>query len=410
LPGCFYFHDEKGGISLDGALQGITVLDLTRVLAGPFCTMILGDLGADVIKVEAVGSKDDTRAWGPPFAGGESAYYLCANRNKRAITLNLKSAKGQDAFKKLAAGADVVVQNFKTGTLERLGLGYDTLKRINPQIILASITGFGQTGPYKNEPGYDYIIQAMAGLMSITGDERSGPLKVGVAIADVLTGLYAAIGILAALHERSYSGEGQQLDVSLFDAQLSALVNVASSYLTTGAVPRRLGNQHPHIVPYQVFPTRDGEMVVAVGNDAQFRKLAEALGMPELAADERYRTNADRLRHRDGLVAVISAVMKAKPTTHWRARLQAAGIPHGPINDLQAVFADPQVQARNMVVEMAHPTAGSVKLVGSPLKLSRTPVEMKRHPPLYGEHTAQVLSRLGYSPDELDEMRRNGDI
>ncbi|WP_035299650.1 CaiB/BaiF CoA transferase family protein [Brevibacillus thermoruber] len=395
---------------MDGALQGITVLDLTRVLAGPFCTMILGDLGADVIKVEAVGSKDDTRAWGPPFAGGESAYYLCANRNKRAITLNLKSAKGQDAFKKLAAGADVVVQNFKTGTLERLGLGYDTLKRINPQIILASITGFGQTGPYKNEPGYDYIIQAMAGLMSITGDERSGPLKVGVAIADVLTGLYAAIGILAALHERSYSGEGQQLDVSLFDAQLSALVNVASSYLTTGAVPRRLGNQHPHIVPYQVFPTRDGEMVVAVGNDAQFRKLAEALGMPELAADERYRTNADRLRHRDGLVAVISAVMKAKPTTHWRARLQAAGIPHGPINDLQAVFADPQVQARNMVVEMAHPTAGSVKLVGSPLKLSRTPVEMKRHPPLYGEHTAQVLSRLGYSPDELDEMRRNGDI
>jgi crotonobetainyl-CoA:carnitine CoA-transferase CaiB-like acyl-CoA transferase len=410
LPGCFYFHDEKGGISLDGALRGITVLDLTRVLAGPFCTMILGDLGADVIKVEAVGSKDDTRAWGPPFAGGESAYYLCANRNKRAITLNLKSAKGQDAFKKLAAGADVVVQNFKTGTLERLGLGYDTLKRINPQIILASITGFGQTGPYKNEPGYDYIIQAMAGLMSITGDERSGPLKVGVAIADVLTGLYAAIGILAALHERSYSGEGQQLDVSLFDAQLSALVNVASSYLTTGAVPRRLGNQHPHIVPYQVFPTRDGEMVVAVGNDAQFRKLAEALGMPELAADERYRTNADRLRHRDGLVAVISAVMKAKPTTHWRARLQAAGIPHGPINDLQAVFADPQVQARNMVVEMAHPTAGSVKLVGSPLKLSRTPVEMKRHPPLYGEHTTQVLSRLGYSPDELDEMRRNGDI
>jgi crotonobetainyl-CoA:carnitine CoA-transferase CaiB-like acyl-CoA transferase len=395
---------------LDGALQGITVLDLTRVLAGPFCTMILGDLGADVIKVEAVGSKDDTRAWGPPFAGGESAYYLCANRNKRAITLNLKSAKGQDAFKKLAAGADVVVQNFKTGTLERLGLGYDTLKRINPQIILASITGFGQTGPYKNEPGYDYIIQAMAGLMSISGDERSGPLKVGVAIADVLTGLYAAIGILAALHERSYSGEGQQLDVSLFDAQLSALVNVASSYLTTGAVPRRLGNQHPHIVPYQVFPTRDGEMVVAVGNDAQFRKLAEALGMPELAADERYRTNADRLRHRDGLVAVISAVMKAKPTTHWRARLQAAGIPHGPINDLQAVFADPQVQARNMVVEMAHPTAGSVKLVGSPLKLSRTPVEMKRHPPLYGEHTTQVLSRLGYSPDELDEMRRNGDI
>jgi crotonobetainyl-CoA:carnitine CoA-transferase CaiB-like acyl-CoA transferase len=395
---------------LDGALQGITVLDLTRVLAGPFCTMILGDLGADVIKVEAVGSKDDTRAWGPPFAGGESAYYLCANRNKRAITLNLKSAKGQDAFKKLAAGADVVVQNFKTGTLERLGLGYDTLKRINPQIILASITGFGQTGPYKNEPGYDYIIQAMAGLMSITGDERSGPLKVGVAIADVLTGLYAAIGILAALHERSYSGEGQQLDVSLFDAQLSALVNVASSYLTTGAVPRRLGNQHPHIVPYQVFPTRDGEMVVAVGNDAQFRKLAEALGMPELAADERYRTNADRLRHRDGLVAVISAVMKAKPTTHWRARLQAAGIPHGPINDLQAVFADPQVQARNMVVEMAHPTAGSVKLVGSPLKLSRTPVEMKRHPPLYGEHTTQVLSRLGYSPDELDEMSRNGDI
>lgn len=393
-----------------GALRGITVLDLTRVLAGPYCTMILGDLGAEVIKVEGIDATDDTRAWGPPFAGSESAYYLCANRNKRAITLNLKSPKGKEVLKQLVAEADVVVQNFKTGTLDKMGLGYEVLKEWNPQVILASITGFGQTGPYKDEPGYDYIIQAMTGLMSITGDRQSGPLKVGVAIADVLTGLYTAIGILAALHERNYSGCGQQIDISLFDSQISSLVNVASNYLISGSVPERLGNQHPNIVPYQVFSTSDGEMVVAVGNDRQFEKFASILELPGLAEDERYRTNSSRLQHKDELLDIICRVMKTRPTHEWRERLQQAGIPNGPINDLGAVFSDPQVKARDMVIEMAHPAAGSVKLVGSPLKLSRTPVEMRRHPPLYGEHTEQVLTRLGYTAEELEHMKQNRDI
>ncbi|WP_019123030.1 CaiB/BaiF CoA transferase family protein [Brevibacillus massiliensis] len=391
---------------MTGALQGITILDVSRVLAGPFCTMILADLGAEVIKVESTAAKDDTRAWGPPFAGGESAYYLCANRNKRAITLNLKSGKGKEVFKKLAAGADVVVQNFKTGTLDKLGLGYDVLRERNPRIILASITGFGLSGPYKDEPGYDYIVQAMSGLMSITGDQQSGPLKVGVAIADVLTGLYTAIGILAALHERDRSGEGQQIDISLFDSQISALVNVASNYLVSGSIPQRLGNQHPNIVPYQVFPTLDREMVVAVGNDKQFEKFAAALGLPELAADEKFATNPSRLTHKEELLDIICQAMRTRPASEWQQRFKEAGIPNGPINDLEAVFADPQVHAREMVREMAHPTAGTIRLVGSPLKLSRTPVDMRRHPPLYGEHTEEILSEMGYSRQEIEAMKQ----
>ncbi len=393
-----------------GALEGITILDLSRVLAGPFCTMILGDLGAEVIKVEGVASKDDTRAWGPPYAGGESAYYLSTNRNKRAITLNLKSPKGQEVLRKLLAGSDIAVQNFKTGTLERLGFGYEQMKQINPQIILASITGFGLTGPYKDEAGYDYIIQAMGGLMSITGDERSGPLKVGVAIVDVLTGLYTAIGILAALHERNLSGEGQQIDISLFDSQISALVNVASNYLISGAIPTRLGNQHPNIVPYQVFPTKDKAMVVAVGNDKQFAKFAAVLGMPQLADDEKFQTNPKRLENKDELVGLISRAMETRPSSEWQELLSQAGIPNGPINDLQALFADPQVRAREMVIEMAHPTADTVSLVGSPLKLSRTPVDMRRHPPLYGEHTEQILTRIGYTEEDIAQMKLNHDI
>jgi crotonobetainyl-CoA:carnitine CoA-transferase CaiB-like acyl-CoA transferase len=395
---------------LAGALEGIRILDLTRVLAGPFCTMTLADLGAEVIKVESTTSKDDTRAWGPPYLGGESAYYLCANRNKRAMTLNLKSLKGQEIFKKLVAESDVVVQNFKTGTLDRLGLGYEEMKKINRQVILASITGFGTTGPYKDEPGYDYIIQAMAGLMSITGDEHSGPLKVGVAIVDVLTGLYTAIGILAAVQERNYSGEGQEIDISLFDSQISALVNVASNFLNSGSIPTRLGNQHPNIVPYQVFPTMDQDMVVAVGNDKQFEKFAAALGLPELARDEKFRMNKNRVENRELLITIITQKMKTKPARHWRELLHEAGIPNGPINDMLSLFEDPQVMAREMVVEMAHPTAKKIKMVGSPLKLSRTPVEMRRHPPLYGEHTEDILMRLGYTQEEIEEMRLNQQI
>ena len=393
-----------------GALEGIKIVDLTRVLAGPFCTMTLADLGADVIKIEGTATKDDTRFWGPPYAGGESAYYLCANRNKRAIRLNLKSEKGKEVFKRLVAESDVVVQNFKTGTLERMGLGYEQLKAVNPRIILASITGFGSNGPYKDLAGYDYIIQAMSGLMEITGDQQSGPMKVGVAIADVLTGLYTTVGILAAIQERNHSGVGQSIDISLFDSQISALVNVASNYLVSGIIPKRLGNQHPNIVPYQVFPTADQEMVVAVGNDAQFRKFVQVLGVEDWADDDRFATNPKRVENRELLIGMISERMKTQSSRHWREQLEAVGVPNGPINNMKELFADPQVKAREMVVEMAHPTAEKIKLVGSPLKLSRTPVEMKRHPPLYGEHTEQVLASLGYTSEQIEEMQKNQEV
>jgi crotonobetainyl-CoA:carnitine CoA-transferase CaiB-like acyl-CoA transferase len=388
-------------------LEGIKILDLTRVLAGPYCTMILGDLGAEVIKVEGPEMKDETRAWGPPYTGGESAYYLCANRNKRAITLNLKNEKGQEVFKKLASESDVIIQNFKNGTLDRLGIGYEVIKELNKKIIFASITGFGTSGPYKDLPGYDYIIQAMGGLMSITGDKESGPVKVGVAIADVLTGLYTAIGILAAIRERDYSGEGQKIDMALFDSQISALVNVASNYLVTGNVPTPLGNAHPNIVPYQIFETKDQDIVVAVGNDRQFTKFVETLGMPELALDERFNTNSNRINNKEELIHLLSECMKVRTASEWQRKLQDVGIPNGPINDMEALFSDPQVLERDMVVEMAHPTADKIKIVGSPLKLSRTPVEMRRHPPLFGEHTKEVLEQLGYTKTDMEEMEKN---
>lgn len=393
-----------------GALDGVRVLDLSRVLAGPYCSMILGDLGADVIKVEGPQAKDDTRFWGPPYKNTESAYYLCTNRNKRAISLNLKSIRGKEAVRKLIEQSDVVIQNFRLETSEKLGLHYPMIKQYNPRIILASITGFGLSGPYKNLPGYDYMIQAMGGLMSITGTEQSGPMKVGVAIADVLTGLYTAVGILSALHERNRSGTGQQIDMSLFDAQVSSLVNVASNYLMSGVRPQRLGNQHPNIVPYQVFPTQDQDIVIAVGNDQQFARFAERISMPELSDDERYKRNSDRLLHKDALIDLISAKLRQKPAAEWIHLLQHAGIPAGPINNMDNLFHDPQVAARQMLVNMDHPAAGTIRLVGSPLKLSETPVSMRRHPPLFGEHTEEVLLELGYSAEEIQAMRSQGDI
>ncbi|WP_240675821.1 CaiB/BaiF CoA-transferase family protein [Ammoniphilus sp. CFH 90114] len=392
------------------ALGKLKILDLTRVLAGPFCTMILGDLGADVIKIESPHVKDDTRHWGPPYASTESAYYLCANRNKRAITLDLKSEKGKEIFKSLVAQSDIVVQNFKAGTMESLGLSYEVLHDINPQLILASISGFGHTGPYSKEPGYDYIIQAMSGLMSITGDQGSGPTKVGVAIADVLTGLYTAVGILAAINERNHSGQGQSIDISLFDSQISALVNVASNYLISGDIPSLLGNQHPNIVPYQVFPTKDQDMVVAVGNDNQFKRFAEVLGMAELGVNDKFITNPNRLKHRQELTTIITEKMKQRSAAEWQLLLKEAGVPNGPINNMQQVFEHPQVRDRNMVVKMNHPTANQIQLVGSPLKLSRTKVEMRRHPPLYGEHTEMVLRELGYTEDQIINMKKNKEI
>ncbi|MBT2730183.1 CoA transferase [Bacillus sp. ISL-75] len=389
------------------ALDGIRILDVSRVLAGPFCSMILGDLGAEVIKIEHYASGDETRGWGPPFVNGESAYYLCANRNKQSMTLNLKSEEGKKIFSKLAFTSDVVIQNFKYGTLEKMGLGYSQLKTINSGLILASITGFGSTGPYKDLPGYDYIIQAMSGLMSITGEPEGSPVKVGVAIADVLTGLYTCIGILGALQHRNQTGEGQEIDISLMDCQISSLINVASNYLCSGEIPKRLGNRHPNISPYQVFNTMDGKLVIAVGNDEQFKRFAAVLGRPELAEREEFIHNEQRLKNNDKLVAICEELLSKKPKKEWKEQLDAAGVPNGPINTIAEMFEDPQIKAREMIVEMEHPLIDHLQLTGSPLKLSATPVTMRRHPPLFGEHTESLLESIGYNSEEISRLKQN---
>jgi len=392
---------------LAGALDGIKVLDLTRVLAGPLCTMILGDLGAEVVKVEAPGGSDDTRNWGPPFQNGVSAYYLCANRNKKSITIDLKSDKGQRLIKELVLKSDVVIHNFKTGTMERLGLGYDVLSKLNPKLVFCSITGFGETGPYKNLAGYDYIIQAMCGLMSITGSNESGPQKVGIAITDILTGLYACIGIQAALLERQKSGTGQKLDMALFDAGISSLVNIASNFLMTRKLPSLLGNLHANIVPYQTFETKNGKMVIAVGNDRQFEKLCQILSLGELYSDPKFNTNANRVENQKELIPILQNRLSDYATEYWLERCKEHGIPCGPINNLKMVFEDPQALAREMLIHVDHPAAGTVNLVGSPLKLSKTPVQVTQHPPLPGEHTREILISMGYSEREIQQMMDN---
>ncbi|MBO9131153.1 CoA transferase [Bacillus sp. 165] len=392
---------------MEGILHGVKIIDLSRVLAGPFCTMILGDLGAEVIKIENLSNGDDTRGWGPPFIEGESAYYLCANRNKKGMTINLKSEKGKEILKKLISTADIVVQNFKPGTLDRMGLGYSQLKKVKEDIIVASVSGFGTNGPYAHLPGYDYIIQAMSGLMSITGDKESDPVKTGVAISDVLTGLFTCIGILGALHHRNRTGEGQELDISLFDSQLAAMVNVASNYLCSGSIPNRMGNQHPNIVPYQTFSASDGDLVIAVGNDEQFRKFSRLLGREELSSSKRYGTNAARLQNKAELVFIIAAEMKKKSKKEWKYLLDKEGIPNGPIYNIKEALESEQAKARDMVVSMKHPKIPDLKLVGSPLKFSKTPVFMKLSPPLHGEHTEEILEGLGYSQDEIIAMQHN---
>jgi crotonobetainyl-CoA:carnitine CoA-transferase CaiB-like acyl-CoA transferase len=394
---------------LPGALHGIKIIDLTRVLAGPFCTMILGDLGAEVIKIESISNGDETRGWGPPFVDGESAYYLCANRNKQGITLNLKSEKGKEILKKLIFDADVVVQNFKPGTLERLGFGYEDLKKIKEDIILASISGFGSQGSTSNLPGYDYIIQAMSGLMSITGEKELQPTKVGVAISDVLTGLFTCIGILASLQHRNRTGEGQEIDISLFDSQLAALVNVASNYLCSGIVPERMGNYHPNIVPYQVFSASDGEMVIAVGNDEQFKRFATLIEEPILLQDI-FKTNASRLQNKNQIEKLIENKIRNKSKNEWKELLDQNGIPNGPIYNVSEALQSDQANSRNMVLDVNHPYIKDLKLVGSPLKLSKTPIEVLRHPPLHGEHTEEIMIKLGYSQSEIDELKLNKSI
>ena len=382
-------------------LTGIRVLDLSRVLAGPWASQILGDLGADVVKVERPGSGDDTRAWGPPWlkdADGqptrESAYFLCTNRNKRSITVDMASPEGQQTLRDLAAKADIVLENFKTGGLQQYGLDYASLNAINPRLIYCSITGFGQSGPYASRPGYDFLIQAMGGLMSITGvpdDEAgAGPQKVGVALTDILTGLYATIGILAALQERNRSGLGQHIDTALLDVQVATLANQASNYLVGGMVPRRMGNAHPSIVPYQTFPTADSDMILAVGNDGQFARFCTVAGRPEWAQDERFATNPQRVRHRAELIPLLRQTTVMRSTAEWVSALEQADVPCGPVNRLDQVFADPQVQARGIQVDLPHPL-GTVSTVASPVRLSATPVQYRMAPPLLGQHTEEVL-------------------
>jgi crotonobetainyl-CoA:carnitine CoA-transferase CaiB-like acyl-CoA transferase len=379
---------------MTGALEKIRVLDLSRVLAGPYCTMILGDLGAEVIKVESPGGSDETRKWGPPFINAVSAYYLSANRNKKAITVDLKSEDGVEIIKQLIHESDVIINNFKTGTMERFGLGYDTLAEINPRIVYCSITGFGETGPDRNSPGYDFIIQAMSGLMSITGNKESGPQKTGVAITDVLTGLYACIGIQGALLERVQSGKGQKLDISLYDTAVSALVNIGSNYLMSGEIPTALGNEHANIVPYQTFQTMDGEIVIAVGNDNQFTSLCKIMDVQQIANDERFKTNPKRVENRKELVSLLETVFSTKRSAYWHEKCRDNNIPCGPIQNLEQVVNDPQLNSRNMFIEHEHPTAGKIKMIGSPLKLSRTPVKMRYHPPNPGEHNDEIIGRL----------------
>ena len=391
---------------MPGPLHRLKIVDLSRVLAGPYCTMILGDMGAEVIKIESIEMGDETRGWGPPFLEGESAYYLCANRNKQGITLNLKTPQGLEILKKLVSDADVVVQNFKPGTLDRLGFGYEEMKKVNEGIILASISGFGTTGPYSHLPGYDYIIQAMSGLMSITGEKDGQPAKVGVAIADVLTGLFTCIGILGAIQHRNRTGEGQEIDISLFDSQLAALVNVASNFLCSGRIPERLGNAHPNIVPYQVFAANDGEFILAVGNDRQYKKLAILLE-DEILLSDQYKKNSGRLQKKDELEKVITAKLKTKSRAEWKVLLDEAGIPNGPINNVMEALDSEQAIAREMVVKIKHPTISNLKLVGSPLKFSKSPIKIDRHPPLHSEHTDEILFKLGYSKHEIVKMKQD---
>ncbi len=379
---------------MKGALDGIKILDLSRVLAGPYCTMILGDLGAQVIKVESPTNGDETRKWGPPFKYDVSAYYLSANRNKKSITVDLKTTEGINTIKQLVKQSDVVINNFKTGTMEKFGLGYDELAEINKKIVYCSITGFGETGPYKALAGYDFIIQAMSGLMSITGTDQSGPQKLGIAIVDVLTGLYATIGIQAALIERETSQKGQKIDLSLYDSAVSSLINIGSNYLMSGNIPQQLGNTHANIVPYQTFITKDGEMVIAVGNDNQFKNLCQLIKRDDLYEDTRFGTNPERVKHRNELIPQLQTEFLKEDTSYWKKQCDSRHIPCGPINNIAEVTEDPQLNHREMFIKAEHPTAGTINMIGSPLKLSRTPVSYRHYPPNHGEHNEEVLKTM----------------
>ena len=390
-----------------GALAGVRVLDLTRILAGPLCTMMLGDMGADVIKVEPPGAGDDTRSWGPPFAEGESAYYLGVNRNKRSMTLNMAMKSGQEVLAGLIRKSDVLVENFKVGTLEKWGFGNDWLQEHAPKLVRCSITGYGSVGPKAGLPGYDFILQAESGLMSITGEPEGTPMKYGVAIVDICTGMLACNSVLAALNARHTTGRGQHVEVSLFDSGLAMLANVASNHLISGKNAGRFGNGHPNIVPYTAYPTRDDMIAVAVGNDGQFAKFAEVLGHAQWASDPRFTKNPDRIGHREALDELIKAELKREGAEQWIEKLMAAGIPCGRINSVAQALAAPHAIAREMVTEVEHPTAGSVKMLGIPFRFSDTPASIRRAPPLLGQHTEAVLrEELGFSDARIAELRK----
>jgi crotonobetainyl-CoA:carnitine CoA-transferase CaiB-like acyl-CoA transferase len=400
-----------------GALSHIRVLDLSRVLAAPFATQILGDLGAEVIKIEKPGEGDETRAFGPPFLQdkngerGDATYFLTANRNKKSVAIDFAKPEGAALVRRLSRRAHVVVENFKTGTLAKYGLDYETLRAENPALIYCSLTGFGHTGPYKDKAGYDYLIQGMGGLMSITGlpDGAPGaePMKVGVAISDLVTGLYTANAIQAALIHQARTGEGQTIDMALFDCQVAGLANQAMNYLSGGMVPGRMGNAHPNIVPYQVFATADGYLILAIANDGQFRRFCKAAGLEHLGSDPRYATNAERVGHRDELIAQLRQVFTTRNNVEWIGALEAANVPCGPINRVDEVFADPQAKARALTISMPHTGSGNLDLVASPLRLEKTPPEYRHAPPLLGQHTGEILSDiLGLDAEEIETLRK----
>jgi crotonobetainyl-CoA:carnitine CoA-transferase CaiB-like acyl-CoA transferase len=411
-------QEKRSSAAATGALAGIRILDLSRILAGPTCTQVLGDLGADVIKVERPGEGDDTRKWGPPFVldsrgheTTESAYYLCANRNKRSIDIDIASPRGQALVHELAAASDVVIENHKVGALARYSLDYTSLKKTNPRLVYCSITGFGQDGPYAARSGYDFLAQGMGGIMSVTGQADGEPMKVGVGITDVMTGMYAAISILAALRHRDTSGLGQHIDLALLDTQVAWLINAGQYFLTSGRLPPRLANGHPNIVPYQVFPAEDGHFILAVGNDAQFLRFCHFAGAAELAEDNRFSTNVGRVRNRDDLIPKLEALTVLKTVEQWIEGLERLGVPCGPVNRIDQVFSDPQVTHRGMRISLPYADCkgDSVDLIGSPIRMSETPVSYRRAPPRLGQDAEEILRDvLGYDAARIRELKESG--
>ena len=401
---------------MTGALSGIRILDLSRILAGPVCTQLLGDYGADVIKIEKPGAGDDTRSWGPPFVKDtngydtrESTFYLSANRNKRSVAIDITRAEGQALIRKLLAKCDVMIENFRVGALSKYRLGYEELRDEFPGLVYCSISGFGQTGPYRDRAGYDFLAQGMGGIMSVTGEPDGMPMKVGIGITDIMTGMHASTAILAALRHRDATGAGQHIDLSLFETQISWLYYHAVEYLNTGENPARLGNAHASVVPYEVFETSDGHVILAAGNDGQFARFCEAAGHPEYAADPMFATNPARIRNRAELLPLIRGIFRNRTTDEWVALLEEAGVPCGPINTVSRVFDDPQTVARKMAIEMPHPQAGKVGLVAAPAKMSGTPLSYRRPPPVCGEHTTEILRDvLGLSANEIARLEQDG--